>query len=52
MCKSICLTMIIVFSLSALWLVQGVTPARAVDVEFSKGSALEGILRLGELRIG
>jgi polar amino acid transport system substrate-binding protein len=44
--------MIIVFILSALWLVQGVTPARAVDVEFSKGSTLEGILQRGELRIG
>jgi polar amino acid transport system substrate-binding protein len=44
--------MIIVFILSALWLVQGVTPAPAVDVEFSEGSALEGILRHGELRIG
>ena len=52
MFKTICLKMIIVFILSALWLVQGVTPARAVDVEFSKGSALEGILRRGELRIG
>jgi polar amino acid transport system substrate-binding protein len=44
--------MIIVFILSALWLVQGATPARAADVEFSEGSALEGILRHGELRIG
>jgi hypothetical protein len=35
MFKTICLKMIIVFILSALWLVQGVTPARAVDVEFS-----------------
>jgi polar amino acid transport system substrate-binding protein len=52
MFKTICLKMIIVFILSALWLVQGVTPARAVDVEFSEGSALEGILRHGELRIG
>jgi polar amino acid transport system substrate-binding protein len=52
MFKTICLKMIIVFILSALWLVQGVTPARAVDVEFSEGSALEGILQRGELRIG
>jgi polar amino acid transport system substrate-binding protein len=52
MFKTICLKMIIVFILSALWLVQGVTPARAADVEFSEGSALEGILRHGELRIG
>jgi polar amino acid transport system substrate-binding protein len=52
MFKTICLKMIIVFILSALWLVQGVAPAPAVEVEFSKGSALEGILRHGELRIG
>jgi polar amino acid transport system substrate-binding protein len=32
--------------------VQGVAPAPAVEVKFSEGSALEGILRHGELRIG
>jgi len=52
MFKTICLKMIMVFILSALWMVQGVAPALAVDVEFSKGSTLEGILRGGELRIG
>ena len=52
MFKTICLKMIIVFILTALWLVQGVAPAPAVEVKFSEGSALEGILRHGELRIG
>ena len=52
MFKTIRLKMTIVFILSALWMVQGVAPAQAAEVEFSKGSALEGILRRGELRIG
>jgi len=52
MSKTICLKMIIVFILPALWMVQGVAPALAVDVELSKDSTLEGILRRGELRIG
>ena len=52
MFKTICLKIIFVFILSALWMVQGVAPALAVDVEFSKSSTLEGILRGGELRIG
>ena len=52
MFKTIRLKMIIIFILSALWMVQGVAPALAAEVEFSKGSALEGILRRGELRIG
>jgi polar amino acid transport system substrate-binding protein len=52
MFKTIRLKMIIVFILTALWLVQGVAPAPAVEVKFSEGSALEGILRHGELRIG
>ncbi len=52
MIKTICFKMIIVFILSVLWLVQGVGPAIAVDVELSKDSTLEGILRRGELRIG
>jgi polar amino acid transport system substrate-binding protein len=52
MFKTICLKMIIVFILSALWLVQGIAPAPAAEVEFSEGSALEGILQRGELRIG
>ncbi len=38
--------------LSGLWLAQGDTQALAAEVEFSKGSALEGILKRGELRIG
>ena len=52
MVKTICFKMIIVFILSVLWLVQGAAPALAVDVELSKDSTLEGILRRGELRIG
>ena len=52
MFKTICLKMIMVFILSALWMVQGDAPALAVDVELSKDSTLEGILQRGELRIG
>ena len=52
MLKTICFKMIIVFILSVLWLLQGHAPALAVDVELSKDSTLEGIIRRGELRIG
>jgi polar amino acid transport system substrate-binding protein len=52
MFKTIYFKMIMVFLLSALWLVLGHTPALAADVELSKDSTLEGILRRGELRIG
>ncbi len=52
MFKTICFKMIIVFILSVLWMVQGDAPALAADVELSKDSTLEGILRRGELRIG
>jgi len=52
MFKTICLKIIIVFILSALWMGQGDAPALAVDVELSKDSTLEGILQRGELRIG
>ena len=52
MFKIICFKMIIVLSLSALLLVQGDVPALGADVELSKDSTLEGILRRGELRIG
>jgi polar amino acid transport system substrate-binding protein len=52
MFKTICFKMITVFILSVLWLVQGDAPALAADVELSKDSTLEGILRRGELRIG
>ena len=38
--------------LAGLWLGQGNAPALALDVELSKDSTLEGILRRGELRIG
>jgi polar amino acid transport system substrate-binding protein len=52
MFKTICFKMIMVFILSVLWMVQGNAPALAIDVELSKDSTLEGILRRGELRIG
>ena len=52
MFKTICFKIIIVFILSALWMVQGDAPAWATDSELTKDSTLEGILRRGELRIG
>ena len=52
MFKTIYFKIIIVFILSWLWLGQGGMPALAADVEFSKGSTLEGIVESGELRIG
>ncbi len=52
MFKTICFKMIMILMLSVLWLVLGHTPALAVDVELSKDSTLEGIIRRGELRIG
>ena len=52
MLKTICFKIIMIFLLSMLWLGQGGVPALAADVEFSKGSTLEGIIKRGELRIG
>jgi len=52
MFKTICLKVIIVFILSLLGMVLGDAPALAKDIELSKDSTLEGILRRGELRIG
>jgi len=52
MVKHICYKIIIAFMLSGLWLGQGDAPALAAEVEFSKGSTLEGIIQRGELRIG
>ncbi len=52
MFKTICYKIIIAFMLSWLWLGQGGVPALATDVEFSKGSTIEGIVERGELRIG
>ena len=52
MFKTICFKIILVFILSGLWLGQGAEPALAADVELSKDSTLEGIIRRGELRIG
>ncbi|BBO68658.1 amino acid ABC transporter substrate-binding protein [Desulfosarcina alkanivorans] len=47
-----CCKAIIALILSGIWLGLGAAPAPAADVAFSKGSALEGILKRGELRIG
>ena len=52
MFKTICFKIILVFILSGLWLGQGAEPALAADVELSKDSTLEGIIKRGELRIG
>lgn len=52
MFKTICFKMMMAFILSVLWMVQGHAPALGADVELSKDSTLEGILRRGELRIG
>ena len=52
MAKHICLKLLFAFSLWGLCIVFGNVPALAADVEFSEGSALEGILQRGELRIG
>ena len=52
MYKTICFKTILVILLSWLWLGQWNEPALAVDVELSKDSTLEGIMRRGELRIG
>ena len=52
MFKTICFKSIILIVLSVLWLEPGSVPAMAADVEYSKGSALEGIVERGELRIG
>jgi polar amino acid transport system substrate-binding protein len=41
-----------IFILFVIWPVLWHTPALAVDVELSKDSTLEGIIRRGELRIG
>lgn len=50
--KHICFKMMIVLILSGLLMGLGDVPALALDVELSKDSTLEGILRRGELRIG
>ena len=50
--KPICLTIIIAISLVLMGPGQWSTPALAADVELSKDSTLEGIMRRGELRIG
>ena len=52
MYKTICFKIIIVIFLSVIGVAQWHAPALAKDVELSKDSTLEGILRRGELRIG
>ena len=52
MLKTICFKIILVILLSWLCLGQWNTPALSADVELSKDSTLEGIMRRGELRIG
>lgn len=52
MFKNICFKILMAFMLPLLWLGQGDLTALASEVEYSKGSALEGILQRGELRIG
>ena len=52
MFKNIGLKMILTLLVGVLWLGLGDVPALAVDVELSKDSTLEGVLRRGELRIG
>ena len=52
MLKTICFKIIFAILLSWLWLGQWNAPVLAQDVELSKDSTLEGILRRGELRIG
>ena len=52
MIKHICFNLLSAFILCGLWTVHGDVPALAAEVDFSEGSALEGILQRGELRIG
>jgi len=52
MLKTICFKIIFAILLSWLCLGQWNAPALAADVELSKDSTLEGIVRRGELRIG
>ncbi len=52
MFKNICFKILIAFMLPLLWLGQWDAPVLAAEVEFSKGSTLESIMRNGELRIG
>ncbi|MGB5616144.1 MAG: transporter substrate-binding domain-containing protein [Desulfobacterales bacterium] len=52
MLKTICFKIIFAILLSWLGLGQWSAPALAVDVELSKDSTLEGVMRRGELRIG
>jgi len=50
--KIVCLKNILLLILLGIYLAQGDIPTHASDVELSKDSTLEGILKRGELRIG
>ena len=52
MSKNICFKILMAFILPLLWLGLGDVIALASEVEYSKGSPLEGIMQRGELRIG
>ena len=52
MFKNICFKILMAFMLPLLWLGLGDVTALAAEVKYSKGSALEGIMQRGELRIG
>ena len=52
MLKTICFRIMIPFILFGLLLWPGDSPVMAADVELSRDSTLEGILKRGELRIG
>ncbi len=52
MLKTICYRTIVALVLMGLWMASSSGTSMAVDMELSKDSTLEGILRRGELRIG
>jgi polar amino acid transport system substrate-binding protein len=52
MFKNICFTILMAFMLPLLWMGPADGTAWAAEVAYSKGSALEGIIDRGELRIG
>ena len=50
--KTICFKTIMTVLLAWLWLLPGTAMVEAAELEYAKGSALEGIMQRGELRIG
>ena len=50
--KTICYRTIVALMLAGLWMASSSGTSMAADMELSKDSTLEGILRRGELRIG